>query len=150
MEVCGSNLSRTRSCLSRLCNISLQLNSVIKVTTSISRNRGSSVSIASRQQAGRPSFKFRKGQGLFLFAVSRPDLGPTQPSNLWVPDLSTGVKRPARGADHSPPSRAEVKNAWSYTSTRPIRLHDHHHHHHLPSRYRPTACSGSEVQLLNL
>jgi hypothetical protein len=26
-------------------------------------------------------------------------------------------------ADHSPPSRAEVKNAWSYTSTPPIRLH---------------------------
>jgi hypothetical protein len=26
------------------------------------------------------------------------------------------VKRPVRDADHSPPSRAEVKNAWSYTS----------------------------------
>jgi hypothetical protein len=26
-------------------------------------------------------------------------------------------------ADHSPPSSAEVKNAWSYTSTPPIRLH---------------------------
>jgi hypothetical protein len=24
---------------------------------------------------------------------------------------------------HSPPSSAEVKNAWSYTSTPPIRLH---------------------------
>jgi hypothetical protein len=23
--------------------------------------------------------------------------------------------------------------------------HHHHHHHHLPSTYRPTACSGSEV-----
>jgi hypothetical protein len=28
-----------------------------------------------------------------------------------------GVKRPGREADHSPSSRAEVKNAWSYTST---------------------------------
>jgi hypothetical protein len=28
-----------------------------------------------------------------------------------------GVKRPGREADHSPPSSAEVKNAWSYTST---------------------------------
>jgi hypothetical protein len=28
-----------------------------------------------------------------------------------------GVKRPGRDADHSPPSSAEVKNAWSYTST---------------------------------
>jgi hypothetical protein len=27
-----------------------------------------------------------------------------------------GVKRPGREADHSPPSSAEVKNAWSYTS----------------------------------
>jgi len=27
-----------------------------------------------------------------------------------------------READHSPPSRAEVKNAWSYTCTPPIRL----------------------------
>jgi hypothetical protein len=34
-----------------------------------------------------------------------------------------GVKRPGREADHSPPSRAKVKNAWSYTSTLPIRLH---------------------------
>jgi hypothetical protein len=33
------------------------------------------------------------------------------------------VKRPGREADYSPPSRAEDKNAWSYTSTPPIRLH---------------------------
>jgi len=25
--------------------------------------------------------------------------------------------------DHSPPSSAEVKNAWSYTSTHPVSLH---------------------------
>jgi hypothetical protein len=37
--------------------------------------------------------------------------------------LSLGVKRPGREADHSPPSSAEVKNAWSYTSTPPIHLH---------------------------
>jgi hypothetical protein len=28
-----------------------------------------------------------------------------------------GVKPPEREADHSSPSSAEVKNAWSYTST---------------------------------
>jgi hypothetical protein len=33
------------------------------------------------------------------------------------------LKRPEREADHSPPSSAEVKNAWSYTSTTKIRLH---------------------------
>jgi hypothetical protein len=37
--------------------------------------------------------------------------------------FSLGVKRPGREVDHSPPSSAEVKNAWSYTSTPPIRLH---------------------------
>jgi hypothetical protein len=25
-----------------------------------------------------------------------------------------GIKQPGREADHSPPSSAEVKNAWSY------------------------------------
>jgi hypothetical protein len=34
-----------------------------------------------------------------------------------------GIKRWGREADHSPPSSAEVKYAWSYTSTPPIRLH---------------------------
>jgi len=28
-----------------------------------------------------------------------------------------GVKRPGREADHSPPSIAEVTNAWNYAST---------------------------------
>jgi hypothetical protein len=32
-------------------------------------------------------------------------------------DSSLEVKRPRREADHSPPSNAEVKTAWSYTST---------------------------------
>jgi hypothetical protein len=31
--------------------------------------------------------------------------------------LSLGVKRPEREADQSPPSSAEVKKVWSYTST---------------------------------
>jgi hypothetical protein len=34
--------------------------------------------------------------------------------------LSLGVKWPGREADNS---SAEVKNAWSYTSTPPLRLH---------------------------
>jgi len=29
---------------------------------------------------------------------------------------------PSYETDHSPPSSAEVKNAWSYTSTTPVRL----------------------------
>jgi hypothetical protein len=31
-----------------------------------------------------------------------------------------GVKRPGRGADHPPPSSAEVKKEYSYTSTHPL------------------------------
>jgi hypothetical protein len=34
-----------------------------------------------------------------------------------------GIKRQEREADHSPLSSAEVKDAWSYTFTSPIRLH---------------------------
>jgi len=34
-----------------------------------------------------------------------------------------GGKAAGCEADHLPPSSAEVKNAWNYTSTPPIRLH---------------------------
>jgi hypothetical protein len=59
--------------------------------------------------------------GIFLFTTaSRTALGPTQPPIQWIPvALSLGVKRPGSEADHSPLSSAEVKNAWSYTSTPP-------------------------------
>jgi hypothetical protein len=63
---------------------------------------------------------------------SSPDRGweffssPPRPDRIWIsPNLlssgyqssSLGLKRPVCEADHSPPSSAEVKNAWSYTST---------------------------------
>jgi hypothetical protein len=35
-----------------------------------------------------------------------------------------GIKRPGLDVDRSPPSNAEVKNEWSYTSTPPICLYD--------------------------
>jgi hypothetical protein len=34
-----------------------------------------------------------------------------------------GGKATGGEADHSPPSSAEVKNAWNYNSAPPIRLH---------------------------
>jgi len=51
-------------------------------------------------------------------------MGPTQPPIQRVPeDLCLEVKRPGREADHSPPSRDEVKNVWrSSTSTYPMSL----------------------------
>jgi hypothetical protein len=53
---------------------------------------------------------------------------PPRPERLWGPTslLSKGyqgIKRPGLVVDHPPPSSAEVKNAWSYSSTPPIRLH---------------------------
>jgi hypothetical protein len=55
----------------------------------------------------------------FLFSTSsRPALGPTQSPIQWVPGaLSPGVKLQGREADHLPPTSAEVKNTWIYTST---------------------------------
>jgi hypothetical protein len=55
----------------------------------------------------------------FIFStLSRPSRGPTQPPIQWVPGaLSPGVKRQGREADHLPPTSAEVKKMWIYTST---------------------------------
>jgi hypothetical protein len=55
----------------------------------------------------------------YVFVTSpRTALGPTQPPIQCLPGaLSLCVKRPEREADYSPPSSAEVENAWSYTST---------------------------------
>jgi hypothetical protein len=64
--------------------------------------------------------------GCFLFVTaSRPVLVPIQPPIQRVPGaLSLWVKKPEREADHSPPSSAEVKNTWSYTSTPPYAFTD--------------------------
>jgi len=60
-----------------------------------------------------------------LFGVApRPALGPTQPPIRWIPGaLYPRIKQPEREADRPPPSSAEIKNAWSYTSTTPTLLH---------------------------
>jgi hypothetical protein len=70
-------------------------------------------------------FESRQELGIFLLTtVSRPALGPTQLPIQWVQGaLPLGVKRPEREADHLPPSSAEVKNEWSYTSTPLIRFY---------------------------
>jgi hypothetical protein len=69
-------------------------------------------------------FESQQGLGIFHFTTaSSPVLGPTQPPIQWVPGaLSLGVKRLVSEAYHSPPSNAEVKNAWSYVFTPTIRL----------------------------
>jgi hypothetical protein len=56
--------------------------------------------------------------------ASRPVQKPTQPPTHWVPWAPfLGVKWPGHEAYHSSPSSAEVKKAWSYTSTPPKYLH---------------------------
>jgi hypothetical protein len=69
--------------------------------------------------------QYRQGLGIVLITTaSRSALGPTQTPIQWVPGaLSLGVKRPGREADQSPPTSAEVRNAWSYTSTPPTRIY---------------------------
>jgi hypothetical protein len=57
---------------------------------------------------------------------------PPHPNRLWGPPtllpngcrgtVTEGEKQPGREADHSHPSRVEVKNEWSYTSSLPVRL----------------------------
>jgi hypothetical protein len=77
------------------------------------RGRGSSVGIVTKLWARWPGFDSQETQ-------SRPALGPTQPRIQRVPvALSPRLKWPEREADHSPPSSADIKNAWSYTSTPP-------------------------------
>jgi hypothetical protein len=60
--------------------------------------------------------------GFFLLAIAYIlALGPIQPPIKWVLGaFSPGIKQLVCEADNSPPSCAEVKNAWSYTSTPPI------------------------------
>jgi hypothetical protein len=64
-------------------------------------------------------FESRQRLGIFLYTTaSRPALRPTQRPIQCVPGaLSLGVKWQGREADHSPPSSAEMKNAWCYAST---------------------------------
>lgn len=55
---------------------------------------------------------FHQKKRIFLFCTeSRPALDPVQPRFAWVREvLSPGVKRLGRGAEHLPPSCAEVGN----------------------------------------
>jgi hypothetical protein len=56
----------------------------------------------------------------FLSTSSRPVLGIIQPPIQWaLGALSPGLKRPGCEANHSPPTSAEVKKKWIYTSTPP-------------------------------
>jgi hypothetical protein len=97
----------------------------IPTSESVCVIQDSSVGIALGYGLVNRGFESRWELRVFLFTTAfRPTQGPTQPPIQCVPGaLSLGVERPVREADHSPPSSAQVKNAWNYTSTHPIRLH---------------------------
>jgi hypothetical protein len=59
------------------------------------------------------------GEEISVFtAASRSAPGYIQLPVYWAQGVSfTEGKVEGHEADHSPPSRAEIKNAWSYTST---------------------------------
>jgi hypothetical protein len=62
-------------------------------------------------------FKYRWGQEFSILHIVQTGSRAHPPGAL-----SPGVKRLGRQAGHSPPTSAEVKKTWIYTST-PPRLH---------------------------
>jgi hypothetical protein len=71
-----------------------------------------------RLRAGQPGFDSRHGQSFFFVTGSRSTLKPTQSPIQWVlGTLFPAVRAPIREVVLSLLSTAEVKNAWSYTST---------------------------------
>jgi hypothetical protein len=77
-------------------------------------SRNSSVGIGTGWTAG---VRFPAGANDFSLHSVQTGSGAHPASIQWVPGvLSPGVKREAA---HSPPTTAEVKNTWIYTSTPP-------------------------------
>jgi hypothetical protein len=65
----------------------------------------------------RPKFEFRQGQEFSLLHVVETGSG-VQPTSypIGTGALSPGIKRQGREADHSPPTSADVKKMWIYSS----------------------------------
>jgi hypothetical protein len=80
-----------------------------------------SANIVTKLWARWPGFNSRQGAGfLFFVTASRPALRSTKRPIRWVfGAVSPGVKWSGREYDHLPLSSADVKSAWSYTSTPP-------------------------------
>jgi hypothetical protein len=85
----------------------------------LSMNRDSAVGIATGYEMDDRGVGFRVQVGSIIFSTSSNlALGPTEPPIQRVPaNFSSGVNRPGREADHSPPTNAEIKKTWIYTST---------------------------------
>ena len=83
-------------------------------------SRGSSVAVVIRPRTGRPEVRIPARTRRFSFPKSADRLS-CPPSPVLLLDGYRGpflaARRQWRDADHSPPSSAEVKNEWRYTST---------------------------------
>jgi hypothetical protein len=75
-----------------------------------------------------PGFDSRQGMGIFpRNRIQTVSGAHPAPYTMDTGGLSPMIKRPGHKADHSLPSNAEDKKAWSYTSTPPIRfIHNYH------------------------
>jgi hypothetical protein len=103
--------------------VNISINSYFMALHIFMRSRDSVVGIATSYglddwEVGVPS---PGGVKNFLFSrSSRPALRSIQPTLQWVQGaLSQGVKRPGREVDQSPPTSAQVKKMWIYTSAPP-------------------------------
>ena len=79
------------------------------------RGPGSSVGIATGYGLDDPGIESRWGQD--FPHLSRPALGPNQPTVNGYRVFPGGKERPGCDADTSPPSSAVIKKEQSYTST---------------------------------
>jgi len=92
----------------------LVIHEILKATLVSGRDR--SVSIMNRLRAGPPAGT-REGCFPLRHRVQSNSWAHQPSYEMGTSDLSPGVKRPSREANHSSPSTVEVKNAWSYNST---------------------------------
>jgi hypothetical protein len=91
-------------------------------------SRDSSVGIATgyRMDDRMIGVRFSAGAGNFSLRHRVEIVSRAHPASYPVGTGGSfsGGKAAGREADHSLPSSAGIKNAWSYTSTSPIHLHD--------------------------
>jgi hypothetical protein len=79
-------------------------------------SRGSVVGLDTRLHAGRPGIRIPVGSRDFCL-LQNVQAGPG--AHLASYSVGTGVisrGKSGHGVNHSPPSRAKVKNVWSYTA----------------------------------
>jgi hypothetical protein len=86
----------------------------------IVKSRHSSVSIQTAGWTTRIQFPAGGNDGIFSPPRSNQILGPTNFLSCEYGAFSPELQWPRREAAHLSPSSAEVKNAWSYSSTSPF------------------------------